>query len=330
MKKLICIALAFGLISTAASAQRFHYLPDQPGTYQFAGRENYSIQEMGFTKPEVTASVENIGKVADVLRQNPVLSDIKGFNCKAIVSSPYSTTKGKDWYGVPSILNIQFLEYFMNKEGKIGFNTIEPPNWELCINDIASAGVDYFSGRDGYFTVPLKKKTIEPGIDVYDDQIWVLYDPSRPPYWIPVTIEEAFASVYQDIRNDKNELNAQLMKEMVDNEYAAIPEADRKNRAYFGGNMSRVSPTPGYEDQDNLFPYVMKVNPEYWNRDLPKSAIQIIWFNSCQTDGCKQNLRNQLDGCLKNPDNGSGCDVIRFNLSFGMTDIRNLAALIGY
>lgn len=329
MNKHFLLVLAICLISFAVSAQKFHYLPDQPGTFEFAGRGNLSGLDWGFTKAEVTASVEEVRKVADVLRQNPVLSDIKGFNCRAVVSTPYSTTKGKDWYGVPSILFINFLEYFMSKEGKIYFNTIEPPNWQLCINDIASAGVDYFSGRDGYFTVPLKKKTIEPGIDVYDDELWVLYDPARPPYWIPVTLDEAFASVYQDIKNDKNELNAKLMKEMVDNEYAAIPEADRKNQAYYGGNMSRVSPTPGYDGQDNLFPYVMKANPEYWNRDLPKSAIQIIWLNSCQTDGCKQYIRNQLNECLDYPDNGAGCDVIRFNLAFGMTDIRNLATLIG-
>ncbi len=61
-------------------------------------------------------------------------------------------------------------------------------------NDPIPGWADSFDTKHGYFTAPLRKKTVDPGIDVYNDECWVIYDPERPPYWIPVTVEEAFAA----------------------------------------------------------------------------------------------------------------------------------------
>jgi hypothetical protein len=143
-----------------------------------------------------------------------------------------------------------------------------------------------------------------------------------------VTVDEAFASVREDIRNTKDEIQAQYMKQFVDKEYAEIPESSRNKRAYFGGNVSRVSATSGYGGQESIFPYIMKINPSYWNKSLPRSAIQFICFRSVQD---KKYMKSLLDECMEHARAGtnSGCDLARFKLSFGMTDIRNLAQLIG-
>ena len=66
----------------------------------------------------------------------------------------------------------------------------------------------------------------------------------------------------------------------------------------------------------------------YPDRTLPHSAIQFMWFRSVQN---KQYMKKQLDECREylKKERTSGCDLTRFELSFGMTDIRNLAEEIG-
>jgi len=52
------------------------------------------------------------------------------------------------------------------------------------------------------------------------------------------------------------------------------------------------------------------------------------WFTSVQN---KQYMRKKLDECREymKKGSGSGCDIARIELSFGMTDIRNLTSLTG-
>ena len=89
--------------------------------------------------------------------------------------------------------------------------------------------------------------------------------------------------------------------------------------------MSRVTHKPGYGDQDSIFPRIVKVNPEYWNRELPPSAIQIINFNSIQR---KDYLRKLMEEYLDN--NSISYNVKRFEVSFDMDEIRRLLPLIGH
>jgi len=53
-----------------------------------------------------------------------------------------------------------------------------------------------------------------------------------------------------------------------------------------------------------------------------------MWFSSVRN---KQYMKKQLDECIeyRKKGSGSGCDLARFELSFGMTDIRNISTLIG-
>lgn len=303
-------------------------LADRPGTFEILSRTDYASSECGFTKADMTANFERIKDIVAVVRQNPVLSDIKGFNGRARIHTISMTCKRPVWYGVPARIAFEFSSFFLNKEGKVAFNMIEPPSWSLYINDLIPGWSDSFDSRYGYFTAPLKKETIDPGIDVYDGECWVIYDPERPPYWVPVTVEEAFSAAKEFISREKDQFTASLNKQFLDQEWAAIPASDRNKPAYFGGGLSRVSSSPGFEGQDNIFPRIMKVNPEYLDRSIPRSAIQFIWFRSVQN---KQYMKQMLDECIeyRKKGSGSGCDLARFELSFGMTDIRNLSLLIG-
>jgi hypothetical protein len=328
MKESIIAALLLSLTAAIGTyAQQPASLADKPGTFEILGRTDYTVAECGFTKADVTANLEKIKEVVAVVRQNPVLSDIKGFNGRARIYTMSMTCKRKEWYGVPSRISFEFSSFFVSKEGKVVTNTIEPPEWSLYINDLIPGWSDSFDSKQGFFTAPLRKKTVDPGIDVYDGECWVIYDPERPPYWIPVTVEEAFAAAREFAAKEQNEIAASYNKQFLDQEWAAIPASDRSKPAYFGGGLSRVSSTPGYGGQDSIFPAIMKVNPEYLDRSLSRSDIQFIWFRSVQN---KQYMKQKLDECRSylEKGSGSGCDLTRFELSFGMTDIRNLAPLI--
>ncbi|MGE5419132.1 MAG: hypothetical protein ACM3UT_03055 [Chloroflexota bacterium] len=176
----------------------------------------------------------------------------------------------------------------------------------------------------GFFTVPLDKKTLAPGIDLYDGEIFIIYDPSRPDYWVPVTVDEAFACAYEELKKESDELSAKMQKEFIDKEYAEIPVTYRNKPAYFGGGIARVTNNPGFAGQDNLFPRIMKVNPDYWNKDLPKSAIQIIYFRAVQN---KENLRRLCDEYLSK--NSISYHSVRFEESLEMDDFQRLKELLG-
>jgi hypothetical protein len=198
----------------------------------------------------------------------------------------------------------------------------------LIINKLIPTGnvfsSDLFDRASGIFTVPLDKETVDNGIDVYDGECFVIYNPNRPPYWLPVTVNEAFASARAYWKNNNDKATAEEILKWVEKEYAEIPEADRNKSASFGGNISRISSTSGYQGSENCFPALMKVNPEYWDKNLPKSAIQFIYFRSITN---KEYLRNIKEEYLQK--NSISYHVKRFEESFNLNDIQRLVPLIG-
>ena len=327
MKKNLIVWALICCVSLISAAQENPDLDSRPGTFGILSRTDYASGECGFTNAEMTANLEKVKEIITIVRQNPVLDDIKGFFGQARLHTMSMTCRREVWYGVPVRIAFEFCSFFYNKDGKVVYNTIEPPSWSLYTNDFIPGWSDIFDGAHSYFTMPLRKKTVEPGIDVYDGECWVLYNPDRPPYWIPVTVEEAFKAAREFAAKETDEIAASYNKQFLDAEWAAIPEEDRQKPAYFGGGLSRVSASPGYDGQDSIFPQIMKVNPAYPDRNLPRSAIQFMWFSSVQN---KQYMKQKLEECreYRKKGSGSGCDLTRFELSFGMTDIRNLSSLI--
>jgi len=319
---LVLILLA-GL-SLSLTAQELPLLTEKQGTFEILKRTDYVVYDCGYTKAEVTANLQRITDLVTVVRQNPVLTDLKGFDGRARIYNVNCKYAGA--YGIPSRISFEFASWYRLKDGTPARGLIEPPEWSLYINQaIPGWGASYgHDTKHGYFTAPLRKKTVEPGIDVYDGEWFVIYDPSRPAYWIPVTVNEAFAAVRESMNKWEDDYGTKIQKEYVEKEYAEIPESERDNPAYFGGGISRVYHKPGYEGQDSIFPRIVKVNPEYWNSELPRSAIQIINFNSIQR---KDYLRKLMEEYLDN--NSISYNVKRFEVSYGIDDIRRLLPLIG-
>jgi hypothetical protein len=319
----LALVLLAGL-SLNLTAQELPLLTEKQGTFQILSRTDYVGYDCGYTKADVTANLQRITDLVTVVRQNPVLTDLKGYDGRARIYNV--SCKYPGGYGIPSRISFEFASWYRLKDGTPARGLIEPPEWSLYINQaIPGWGASYgHDAKHGYFTAPLRKKTPEPGIDVYDGEWFVIYDPARPPYWITVTVNEAFAAVRESMNSEKDEVAAAYLKEYVEKEYAEIPESDRDKPAYFGGGVSRVTSSHGYGGQDSIFPRIVRVNPEYWNMDLPKSAIQIINFHSIQN---KEYLRKIKEEYLQN--NSTSYNVKRFEESFDMDDIRRLVPLIG-
>jgi len=324
MKKNIPVLALTFLLFFDCRAQELPLITEKQGTFKILSRTDYVGYDCGFTKAEITANLERIADIVNTVRQNPVLSENKGFEGRARIIT--ISCKDVGGYGIPAGIKFEFASWFMNRDGTPAVGLIEPPEWSLYINQAKPGwGASYnHDTKHGYFTAPLRMNTVEPGIDVYDGEYFVVYDPLRAPYLIPVTVNEAFAAVRESMKNEKDEIAAAYLNEYIEKEYAEIPEEDRDKRAYFGGGVSRISATHGAEGQDSIFPYIMKVNPEYWNRELPKSAIQIINFHAVQN---KVYLRKIKEEYLQN--NSISYNLKRFEESFSMDDIRRLVPLIG-
>jgi len=321
--RLIFLAFLAGL-TISLNAQELPLLTEKQGTFEILSRIDYVGYDCGYTKAEVAANLQRITDVVTVIRQNPVLTDLRGFDGRARIYN--LNCKEIGGYGIPARISFEFASWFRQKDGTQARGLIEPPEWSLYINQAQPGwGASYgHDAKHGYFTAPLEKRTPAPGIDVYDGEWFVIYDASRPPYWIPVTVNEAFAAVRENSKKEENEIAAQYLNEFIEKEWNEIPEEYRDKPAYFGGGISRVTHKPGYDGQDSIFPRIVKVNPEYWNRDLPRSAIQIINFNSIQR---KDYLRKIMEEYLDN--NSISYNVKRFEVSFDMEEIRRLLPLIG-
>ena len=325
MRTNFAIALVlFAGLSLNLTAQELPLITDKQGTFKILSRTDYVGYDCGFTKAEVTANLERIAAVVSAVRQNPVLTDIRGFEGRARIYN--LNCKEVSGYGIPARISFEFSSFSRRKDGTVIFNTIEPPEWSLYINQAKPGwGASYsHDAKRGYFTAPLRKRTVEPGIDVYDGEWFVVYDPARPPYWIPVTVSEAFAAVRENSKKEENEIAAKYLDEFIEKEWNEIPEEFYDKPAYFGGGISRVYYKPGADGMDSIFPGIVKVNPEYWNRELPRSAIQIINFNAIQN---KKYLRQLKEEYLQK--NSTSHDLKRFEESFDMDDIRRLVPLIG-
>ena len=323
MKKILILLIFFTLLITPLCAQpeKIPYLGDRPGTFEILSRTNYSIYQK-FTPAEMAANMERIKELVSIVRQDPVLADVKGFMGRARIYDISGTSKCS--YGVPARVSFEFSDYLYSK-GKISYNTIEPPEWTILLNKI-SGYWNGFNTEKCMFTIPFNKKTIAPGVDVYDNFTFVIYDPARPPYWVSVTVEEAFALAREEAKKEKDEISAKYLNEFVEKEWAAISPANLKNQAYFGGGITRVSDSPGFEGQDNLFPPIVKVNPEYWNKNLPKSAIQFIVLTMSMD---KKYMQSEYESCVKHQYYGETCNLRRFFVSYDEEDIKKLAQLIG-
>lgn len=314
--KSVLIILSILVFAVGSKAQELPLILDHPGTFEVLNRTDYASSECGFTKAEVTANLQKIKELVAIIRRNPILAEMKGFDGRARIYNSIAC-QYEGLYGVPARISFEFAAWYRLKDGREVRGLIEPPEWSIYINTIQPGWTSGFSRKPDFFGVPEKKETIAPGIDVYDGECFVLYDASRPNYWLPVTVKEAFDVVFAENKRNKDEIQRKMTLEMLDGEWANVPPTDWNKPATMSGMISRVGTMEG-------FPKIMKVNPAYWDKSKPKSDIQFITFRMITN---KNFLEQRSKEWLKA--NSISYHEARFEESLDMDFVRSLVPLIG-
>jgi hypothetical protein len=319
MKKSVSMLILIMVSPIVIFAQKQPPRFDKPGTFTILSRTNYTLPECGFTKAEMTANLQKITELINTIHKtNLVLSNIVGFEGRARIYNTMNCTE-YGGYGVPSRISFEFCTWYLNNSGKEELGTIEPPEWSIFINKILPNSPQFSaSGTSDRFSIPAKKETIERGLDVYGGECYVIYNPDRPPYWLPLTVKEAYEAWIDVWENDKGDkTTSSAMLDIIKKKYAAIPESDLNKPAYDGGPWPTAENNPDAE-----FSPIMHVNPEYWDKSLPKSAIQFIYFRSVPNKDYYRRLKEEhkiFD---------STYHLFHFEETFDMDDIRTLIPLI--
>lgn len=200
MKKILNTSIAFCFFYLFSNAQELPLVLDKQGTFEILSRTDYTMPAFGFTKAEVTANLQKISDLVNVMRKNPILAEMKGFDGRARIYT--ISMKDEHSYAVPSRISFEFAAWYRMKDGREVRGLIEPPEWSVYLNAMQPGWSSGFSRKPDFYAVPVKKETVEPGIDVYDGECYVAYNPDRPDYWLPVMVKEAFDVVFAE--NKKN------------------------------------------------------------------------------------------------------------------------------
>ncbi|MEI6274625.1 MAG: hypothetical protein WCP08_01485 [Prolixibacteraceae bacterium] len=340
MKTKLLILCILVLVFKQVEAQDYPLLTEHPGGFKLIDWGVYTHWNCGFTKAETTANYRKIIGITEVARKNPVFTDQKGFECETYVYA--KNCPDKNGYGIPSELSFGFCDYFMNK-GKVSMYKIEPPSWKVQVNHFGSfaykgsfsydtakpsekpkEGFNYEKWLNagtkirGCFFIPGPKEELGNGIDRYESEMIVVYNPERPPYYLPVKFRELAEGLIDYWKFHPDKLQSDMITKMMEDEYAKFTEAERDGWAFNNTYDERsavlhITPIPGPQP-------VVRLNPEYWNKKLPKSAIQILTFNRL-TD-TKRYTRDMAES-LKN--NSNGYNLSRF---LEALDIFSFSALI--
>lgn len=316
MKKIVVSLIWCIIFTVTLFAQDKILLTQKQGTFKtkynitnVLGADSYGVKSI-YTNTELEAVRKNSDKVVETFRRIPVLAENKGFDAYSysILGIPNST------FGYGMQLQIAFFfETWSLRNGKEVKHTIEPPQFRFQVNETEIFCSDGFNVSDNsnsstrtnpdfteeattkatvalreLFFIPGEKVKIAPGIDRYADN-YVLYNPERPDYWVQVTIREVYRRVMDYWKYQPDIRDMESMLAVVEKQFSQYTEAEKDGFAYRGGKdiIYKIG------TEKNEFP-VLIPNPKYWNRNLPRSAIQFITIEIPDDVTIKQKLEKTL------------------------------------
>ena len=236
----------------------------------------------------------NVKHVAEWFIQNaPVMTNPKGFDLWVYFTGywndKYKLQPGN--YGRRGELNFDFRLFY--REG--GQRTVEPPHWSFDINN-TETGHGTNSNLPGWDNTkdpeslekPMDKaaaylndlfrvfpfvREIAPGVKLYGGGNLIVFNPDRPPFWLPVTVREVanMKLAYYSL------IEVHLLPYLKE-EIAKLTE-EQLNAPAFSGNeeLFVLNVHPELDDKTNENGgQMMRFNPEYWDRSLPPTAIQFM------------------------------------------------------
>lgn len=319
-----CAVLFFNLLFPyGALSWELPLLTDKQGTFEFFSRTDYANEKCGFTRAEMEANLKEIKMLVDAMRQSPVLADLKGYDSHVRIYNVSCGDMGA--YGIPSVVSFGFCSWYMGKDGVPTRITMEPPDWRIIVNRQMPGNwplsAALFDGDPNWFMAPARKETLRPGIDLYDGEVYVIYNPDRPAYWLPVTVREAVDKLTAYWKAQPDKFSSDFMMKMIKESYAAFSEAERDKPAHYGGKQAEQRNVLGVTSDASGSP-IMRVNPEYWNKRLPRSAIQFLYFRIADSSYSRKLKEESLKG------NSISYNLYRFEESLDINTALSLVPLI--
>ncbi len=284
-RSLILYLLFPAMFANAQTDQK--YMPDKPGSSKIQS----NLGHLGGN--ERSGYENNLAKVAGwFLTNNAMLAKPKGFDMLVWYFEMFDDNykKRECNFGTRSQMRFDF-QLFIKENGKETKWTVECPSFSLFINNTASGHGSNYCNYEGYrvqvdppaLEIPLDKalaelcdlfavfkleKEISPGVRLYGDGNLVVFNPARPPFWVPVTVKEVMELklAFYGIRPEDKMSVYPYLKKAFDE---MTPET-LNAPAYEGGD-----PIVEVTSETDGFP-IMRFNKDYWDRSLPKTAIQFM------------------------------------------------------
>jgi len=238
----------------------------------------------------------NVKKVAEwFIQKAPVLSNPKGFDLWVYFTGywndKYKLQPGN--YGRRGELNFDFRMFY--REG--GQWKVEPPHWSFEINN-TEYGHGTNSNLPGWDNTkdpeslekPMNKaaadlndlfrvfpfvRDIAPGVRLYGGGNLIVFNPDRPPFWVPVTVRQV-----AEMKLAYYSLIDKILLPVLKEEIAKLTTEELNAPAFSGHDeffVLNVHPEMADKTNENGG-QMMRFNPEYWDRSLPPSAIQFMTF----------------------------------------------------
>lgn len=262
--------------------------------YNFGKSGNWTfVSNINGYGTEYAAMAKNTAVVAEWFHQNiPIMTNPKGFDLSVVLFGVWDDKykKRKCNYSIRGELNFGFQMFFV-KGGKW---TVEPPAYEFDINNTETGhGTNFnFNGFDNtkdnpslevsmnkaagdlndlFQVFPLEKEIV-PGISLYGDGQLIVFNPDRPPFWIPVTLKELADITLAYYTAFRSKEMGEIMLDQLKKELAELTVEELSAPAYQGDPKHFVLNANGRKEGLQI----MRFNPDYWDRSLPASAIQFM------------------------------------------------------
>jgi hypothetical protein len=285
---IILFIIFFILPVSLLSQSSDDYLPNKPGKWFI----NKGVDNWNSNNDEI-AFEKNLTVAAEWFHKNiPLLANPTGFDLQTTFYGIWDDDykKRECNYALRSTMDFAF-QLFFNNADKNAKRTLEPPHYEVSINNTESGHgsnfneVGYIVGTDDasievelekaraevndfFLLFPLTKKFAN-GVELYGDRNLIIYNSDRPPFWIPVTVRDVIEKkiAYYKIKEGKNPFVYTYLKDFYDK---MTPE-ELNSPAYKSGDA-----VVGVSSDSTEALQIMRFNKDYWDRSLPKSAIQFI------------------------------------------------------
>ncbi|MEI7638011.1 MAG: hypothetical protein WCJ37_11950 [Syntrophus sp. (in: bacteria)] len=286
MFKIISLSLLFFILMPVwcIAQKSAEFLPEKPGKWIL---NQYSINE-------ADAFQKNVKTLAEWFHQNTaVMTNPKGFDLWVYYTGywndRYKLQPGN--YGRRGVLNFDF-RMFLSGGGQ---RKVEPPHWSFDINN-TETGHGTNSNLPGWDNTkdpaslekPMDKaaadlnnlfrvfsfvKDIAPGVRLYGGGNLIVFNPDRPPFWLPVTVRQV-----ADMKMAYYSLIEVHLLPYLKEEIAKLSEAELNAWAYSGNQeLFVLNVHPELEDKSKEDGgQMMRFNPEHWDRSLPPTAIQFM------------------------------------------------------